>query len=372
MPLYFAIGNVIVSRDELRQKSSELATLHRAVEANNRDISVAFSTGLISSDAMLASAPAPGTFTPIGMGKPLTVQIRHVYTGEFPHSSFFSPRKDMILTSAIKDITVYNAASRAVNFVRKSVPAASNFDSPKASEDGTPLVCYVPAITSPSSVLTLELVFDVFPDDFFGKLSSTFSNLSGIPIFLPSSGYLLAGSVLVKLVGNLGHALFDGKPAFDPNVSLDFDVPGVPPITADFRVVCNSDFDPTPFHFVPGKGLVDQAGKTYSGIAPYIVLSLDGKEQPHFANFTQTVASASLLKQFFDVQDGSSAVLDTFVDAMRLLNDSKLRTEADKVQAQIDTLITGGADANSDDVKSLKERKKALAANILAEVLKPK
>jgi hypothetical protein len=278
----------------------------------------------------------------------------------------------MVLTSAIKDITVYSAASRAVNFLRKAVPAASNFDSPKASEQGTPLVCYVPAVTSPSSILTLELVFDVFPDDFFAKLSSTFSGLAGIPIFLPAGGYLLAGSVLVKLLGDLGHALFDGKPAFDPNVSLDFDVPGAPPITADFRIVCNSDFDPTPFRFVPGKGLLDQGGKLYSGNSPYIVLSLDGREQSDFVNFTPTVASAALLKQFFDVQDGSSAVLDTFVDAMKLLNDSKFRTEADKVQAQIDKLIAGGADPNSDDVKNLQGRKKALAANILEDVLKPK
>ena len=89
-------------------------------------------------------------------------------------------------------------------------------------------------------------------------------------------------------------------------------------------------------------------------------------------NFTPSVASAALLKQFFDIQDGSSAVLDTFVDAMKLFNDSKFRAEADKAQAQIDKLIAGGTDPNSDEVKNLQARKKALATNILQDVLKPK
>ncbi len=372
MPLFYAIDDIVVSPRELQEKSTHIQALQRAVETKGSDVSVMFSTGVLSSKKLLATAPAPVPFTPIGMGKPLTIQIRHVYTGQFPHTSFFSPHKDMVLTSAIKDITVYNAASRAVNFLRKGVPAQSNFDSPSASQQGTPLVCYVPAVTSPSSILTLEMVFDNFPDDFFTKLSSTFSSLAGIPIFLPASGYLLAGSVLVKLLGDLGHSLFDGHPAFDQNVNLDFDVPGAAPITADFRIVCNTDFDPTPYHFVPGKGLVDSNGAPYSGDAPYVVLSLDGKEQPAYKDFTPTVASAALLKQFFDVQDGSSAVLDTFVDAMKLLNDSKFRTEADKVQAQIDKLKAAGADDNSDEVKALLERKKALTANILEDVLKPK
>lgn len=42
MPIYFAIDNVIVSRGELREKSTHLSALHQAVETRKRDVSVTF------------------------------------------------------------------------------------------------------------------------------------------------------------------------------------------------------------------------------------------------------------------------------------------------------------------------------------------
>src|SRR5205823_2086794 len=126
----------------------------------------------------------------IGLNKPLTVQIRHVYSGQFPKQSFFSKNKDMLVTSAMKDVAVFNAQPRAVNFLRKSVGAKSNFDSPDATAQGTPLVCYSPAVTSSSTILTLEIVFDEFPDELISKVSGAISSLAGVPLFLPASGYL--------------------------------------------------------------------------------------------------------------------------------------------------------------------------------------
>jgi hypothetical protein len=71
-------------------------------------------------------------FPSIGMSKALTIQIRHVYTGQFPRHKFRSRRKDMLGNSALKDLIVFNAATRATNFLRKGEEPGSNMNSPAA------------------------------------------------------------------------------------------------------------------------------------------------------------------------------------------------------------------------------------------------
>lgn len=122
-------------------------------------------------------------FTPIGLNQPLAVMIRHVYTGEFPRKLLLGKRKDMLVTSAIKDVAVFNASARAVNFLRQNVAPNSGFSSPAATEQGTPLVFYTPAVISPSTILTLDITFDEFPDDVFNKVHSVISGLAGLPVF---------------------------------------------------------------------------------------------------------------------------------------------------------------------------------------------
>jgi len=339
--VYSVLGQSVLHPQEYREQAKELVALESAEVT---------------------------AFTPIGLHKPLTIQIRHVYTGRFPKQKFLSGAKDMLVTSAMKDVVVFNAASRAVNFLRKDVGPNSSMNSPAATEQGTPLVAYLPAVTSPSTILTLEIVFDEFPDQLFGKVSSAFQAVSGLPIFLPASGYLMAASSVIKLAGNLGQALFDGKPVFAATETLDFDIPGATSPEAEFRVICNPDFDPTPLKFEPKKGLVDKStGAPYKGDEPYIVLSLDGKQREEFAAFAPTAASAVLLEKFFNVKDGSEAALDTLVESMKLLSDSKYRFQADSVKRKLDA-----ATAGSDEAKALKERYDALLANILNDTMKPK
>ena len=143
----------------------------------------------------------------------------------------------MLVTSAFKDMSVFSAAPRAVNFMRKGVSAFGSINSPAATEEGTPLVSYTPAVTSPSTILTLEIVFDQFPDQLFQTVSSALSSIGGIPLFLPANGYLMAASSVLKLAGNLGQALFDGSPVFSATETLDFNIPGGEDASADFRVV---------------------------------------------------------------------------------------------------------------------------------------
>ncbi len=343
MAIYHVLGRSVLTKKAFQVQAAEVAERALQLEANT------------------------AAFTQIGPGLPLAVQIRHVYTGQFPKQSFFSTKKDMLVTSAMKDVAMFSAATRAVNFLCKGVAPGTRFDTPQATEQGTPLLWYTPAVTSSSTILTLDIVFDEFPDEILGKVSNAVQGLAGLPIFLPASGYLMIASTVVRLAAGLGQALFDGAPVFTATETIDFDTPGAPIAEAEFRVICNPDLDASEFKFIPKRGLVDPKDREYDGPEPYIVISLDGKKRDEWTTFSATVASAAVMQKFFNVKESGEATLDTVVEAMKLFNDSKFRAQVDAVDRKLSAI-----DPASSEFQELTERRKALAANILTDVLRPK
>ena len=342
MAIYHVLGRTVLDKREYQLQAAEAAERAKFVEASTVG------------------------FTPIGIGLPLAVQIRHVYTGQFPKQSFFAKNKDMLVTSAMKDVAIFNAATRAVNILRKGVAAGAGFDTPQATEQGTPLIWYTPAVTSSSTILTLEIVFDEFPDEILSRISGAVSSLAGIPIFMPASGYLLMASTIVKLAGGLGQALFDGKPVFSATETIDFDTPGAPIAEAEFRIICSPGLDASEFRFIPKRGLVGQGDKVYDGPEPYVVISLDGKKREEWASFSATMASAAVMQKFYNVKDDTETAIDTVVEAMKLFNDFKFRSQVDALDKRIATVAAGSA-----ELKELTQKRNALAANILTDVLQP-
>jgi TatD related DNase len=120
---YYAMGTALVSRDELVEKAAigDIAKLADAV-AKKRDHTLTLTTGIATPKNLLMAAAPPqrAPFIPIATGTPLTIELRHVYTGEQPHASFFQKTKDMIVTSAMKEFLVYKSAPRAVNMLERS------------------------------------------------------------------------------------------------------------------------------------------------------------------------------------------------------------------------------------------------------------
>ena len=100
--------------------------------------------------AVLRDGEARIKFEPIGIGRPLIVEVRRVYTGSHPAPGWFSESKDMLVTSAMKSIATFNAAPRAVNFLKKGVERKTTLTQVAATSDGTPLVYYSFAMTRPA------------------------------------------------------------------------------------------------------------------------------------------------------------------------------------------------------------------------------
>jgi hypothetical protein len=318
MPVYHALGRELVSRNEFLVRSTEI------------EQALPFDVGTV------APGDAIRPFADIDFGKPLNILIRRVYTGRYPEKKMFSSRKPMLITSAIKDITTTSASAQAINVLKQSVSPNSVFSGPSAREEGTSLLYYSPAVASSLITLSVQMVFDNFDEELFTRASQLFTSLSGIPIFVPASGYLLGAASILKLASDVGSAVFTRGAALDESIELDFSFGGGSIPKPGFWVLSSAPLELQRYRFDPTSGLVEKTtGKSYDGDDPVIVLSLDGSHQPTLTNFAPLMASASLLGRFVGQKQGSEVMMDSVLSAMKLYNDFTYRKKAEDLQQQL-------------------------------------
>lgn len=378
MPLLHVLGESLVEQDELVEKirlhPESVAKFAQAMRnPNGPDASPAMLTfnGAIvtATEATKVASAATTPIQDVGIGKPATVLIRHVYTGSYPKKGAFgSGGRDMLLTSAVRDaFTTFNMAPRAINFTKRRIPSYSNLIGPSATEDGTPVVYYSPAVTSQSTLVTFDLAFNDFDGELMDQIGGAVQTAGGIPVFGPYSGVLIGVGMAIKLISRLANSLVDSKPEFTETERLEFEVPGSTIPAAGFKVVCSKQFDHTQFRFEYEKGLVHKdTGVRYEGDLPYIVYLLDGTKNESLANFTPTAATAAQLSRFLSQKEGSTTVIEAIVDGLKLYNDAKFRGEADRLAKVIEKLPE-----DSTERVELEKKRQAFIANIISELLKP-
>jgi hypothetical protein len=350
MPLYKAYGSELVnSRTETEMVATgNMPAFEAAFEPTTR-----------------AATP----FTEIGLNRPLTIEIRHLYTGEYP-KAVFGFNDGLLVSSAMRSLHTFGAAPRAVNFVKGKVKKHTNLRTPHATEEGTPLIFYTPALTEKNTILTIEFIFDEFPQETLERIGNAFTSAAAIPLFAAKSTHLIAAGMLTNLVGRIGEHLFDGKPPFTVTEELNFLRPGDEAPQQGFHLMTLDGFDLAAegCEFDQEKGeLVQNAnGQPYAGRHPYVIFSLDGMINAEYEQFTATAASAALLERFYNVGEGQGQVLGDLMEAVGLYNDWQFRQKADKMKAKLDAAQEG-----SEEKTKLQAQYDAYVANIQNQHLKP-
>lgn len=306
-------------------------------------------------------------FKPIGPGKPLTIEIRHVYSGKYPKGGLFKKSDDVAVVSGVKDYSVFSATARALNFIQRNHRKHGSFKTPSAFSDGTPVVAHYPALTSDSLTMSIELAVDDFPQEFVNSLGGAFQKLGGVPLMLPHSGFLLGLGEVLKLSGSIGNALFDSKPEFSITESINFDRAGSIVAEANFHLLTKSATLYLEYEYNDRVGMVHKVtNKPYEGDEPYVVISLDGRPRENLKDFAPTAASASILKGFFNIGEDVRTPIDTVVEGIKLASDMRFREKALDIKRAMDALPD-----DSDDREGLKEQFDALVKNIGNELIKP-
>src|SRR5215213_2579755 len=122
--LYYAQGDAIMTADEIFQPDvfRSVTGFFDDLRRGKTPSTINLPTGELKVEGagIMEVEEKEIPFQPIGLGLPLSVMVREVYTGKFPKSSFLGPKKeDMLLTSAIKSIATLDAKPRALNYIKK-------------------------------------------------------------------------------------------------------------------------------------------------------------------------------------------------------------------------------------------------------------
>jgi hypothetical protein len=330
----------------------------------------------VAAPAAPAPAPAGGVlveFQPVGLYKPLTVMVHEVWTGKYPPTPWlFQPVQSMLLTSSMKGLLQTSSAPRALNFLTDQLPTAHRrLNTVQAPQPGSPLVCYIPAVTQNLYSLTIEMGFNTFNQDLFNAVSSLLSQAGSFPLFMPYSSYIMAASTISKLAGDLGHLLFNAGIVLSHSQPLAFGLAGAETVKAGYYLLVPDSADgaavASTYQISPTGQLVDPNGPFYADDVPYVIISIDGTQQDDsYKNFTPLAATADQLSTFFNIADNSTQVVTDAVQGAQLANDLVYRQKADAIQKKIN-----GLPADSPDLANLKTQLAAYVANIQSTALKP-
>ncbi len=311
-------------------------------------------------------------FQPIGLGKPLSIEISTVYSGQY--KKFLGSKKDVIVVSGVKNAQTFQGTSRAINIKATSVNE-NDYLKFTAFQDGTRYVYYTPAMDTSSMQVSFEIMFDNFETSLFSTISTLLISAAGVPVFLPAAGYLLGGAQLIKVGSELGDALFSGQPHLEGTISIEFDSPLIPPTEPKefiiYREADKREFDNLEVGLFkntnPALRLVKKVDRAeYKGDAPYMIVILNGAKRQDLESFGPTLASASVLKEFYGPADKLVGVTIVLQDAMKLYNDSSYRLKGENLKKKMDAIT----DKNSDEYKKLKQLYDAYSANIGNDNLK--
>ena len=290
----------------------------------------------------VSGAGAFRDFKPIDFARPLSIVIRRIYTGKFPEKHLFSDRKPMLISSSVKDITTTSAGARALNVIKNGVAPGSVFNGPGASEEGTALVYYSPAVTSPFITIGVTMIFENFDKELFERAAKLFSASAGVPIFMPAANYLLAAGTVLRLAGGIGGQLLNGQAVLNENLQLDFSFGGAGLPQPGFWILSSGTLDTSKYQFDPVKGLIHRSDSTpYDGPDPVVVVTVDGTAVEGVSNFTPLLASATLLSRFFNQKEGSEVPMDAVLDAVKLQTDLTFRKKAEEIKTKLTALPTG-------------------------------
>lgn len=326
MALIYYLNDVAVFEEEVleKQHSGELERLDSELSGNPDGTVYSFESGDVNPLDLVTP-----DFEPIGIGKPLSIEILTVYSGDAPER--WLGKKDLLVTSGVKAIGTYNSAPKAVNQIVKRVEDNRNYD-PGAFNEGSTVVYYTPALDLNTILCSFQLVADTFKESTFEKISGLLAKAGVLPVFAPAASVLLIGSNVSSMVSSLGKALFESKPYFNGELPIRLDTPGRIIEKSRYIAIIDEKNRKEFINYAPKWITIGEIqrirlvskidGSEYDGDAPYILISLDGRQRDELKEFKSTIASAAMIEKFYGTQDSSQSI-DVIKDAMILYNDAK-------------------------------------------------
>ncbi|HYD90903.1 MAG TPA: hypothetical protein VEA37_05365, partial [Flavobacterium sp.] len=318
------VGDTLIETAEFNEKlmNGDISELITAA-GENRELAVNFRRGTVKSKSFPSAAPVAFSFNPIGIGRPLSIEILTIYTGDFIRGLFAGKKRDILCVSGARPLNAFNGIPRAINIVDRA--RDKTYIEFNALKSGTPFIYYTKAADFDSLSISVELDGRSFNDSIFSTISGLMRKAAGLPIFLPAAGFLLGGSELVKLAASAGKEVFESGAFISETLQINFAIAGLPGSVSRSYLLCR-DADSEELrqykidyteHGGSYKMRLMTGNHEYSGNAPYIIINIDGSERSFLESFTPTLASSDLLSRFYGSEDTMQSAGAILQDAMQ-------------------------------------------------------
>ncbi len=340
--LYFGIGSALVLASDLRKIDikdfkNKISNGENPEPININDL------GSLSAEDYRTNL---SNFKPIGIGKPLTIRIKQVYTGNLPSPNYIQkvmeikPTRSMLLTSAIKSYFTFDAQPRAVNAIIPGVGQRKSIYPGEPLYPGTPIVYYSPAARDKSISLQIEMKFQEIDQKVFDIIGSTMTSagsmaaFSGVPPFQVASIGLISLGKLVPLAAKFAKGLFTDKSQFSTSVQLSFKLGGgSEDLQPGFALLTHNALDSKLLKslWIDGKeDVLDSNGHRYTGNVPFVVIVIDGTDDTNLSKFRSTAASAVLLDRFYN-ENAAENISEALIEAVKIYSDYGMLVEYHRI-----------------------------------------
>ncbi|GLH99918.1 hypothetical protein [Phytohabitans aurantiacus] len=342
MPVAAALGETLVSLDKLDEIAEEsegevIDFVTREEVDETFSLPVGDNLNLGPAEFLQARVVHSPTnpYEGIGFGKPLTIVIEAIYVGDYPDALKWVPGfnvGDVLVTSANKAFHVFDSAPRSVHLLEPRTERRS-FIKARASDQGSQLVYYSPAVDTMSILFSVELSSDRDLNSTLGEsFAKALSTAGALPVFAPAAPYLVAAGAVIPIAMKAAQLLARPQMFFAEDVELNFQRPGVK-LAQPGALVLYPHADESPFseRYKLGADFVlrdVESGEAYDGPLPYIVISLDGTEHTELKGWSAQAASAELLERFIQPDELISKTLDVVTESLALYNDMQYRHKA--------------------------------------------
>ncbi len=299
-------------------------------------------------------------FLPIGIGKPLTIRLHTLYTGNLKNG-LFNNKQSVMLTSQMKDDMTFDAAPRAIHQLYSKVGDRSILF-PNAGTEGTSLIYYNKAFDKQLLHVTLDLKASRLNDKAVNNVANALNLAAGIPVFAPYAPYLMAGSQIIKVGNDVVTAIVESSPLMSYSFDIASNLGGLIDSEAGFYIGCSpkhkAKLNGYKMHELDRNQLVLGMSKDiiYDGDIPYVIISIDGKSSPEYEAFNTSISSAGLLRRFSgSAENTSSADLHKVLE---IYNDYQYTQKIQEINQRIKT-------ASASDREQLENLRNAYKLNII-------
>lgn len=255
--------------------------------------------------------PPINPFEPIGIGRPLVIRFHTLHVGDLKNG-IWNKKQAVLVTSVIKDDVTYEVPPRGIHQIFNNIKDRQTLY-PKASNEGTELIYYSKAFDSGRLKFDIEVKADRFNQDVVDDISNTLGQAAGLPVFAPYAPFILAGSQLLKVGGDIINKVIEKIPLLSFPFDISENIGGIRDTTSGYLIGGNPDelyklkgYKIVQDKMAKGNVYLAKNGRKFKGDIPYIIISIDGRSNQRYDNFKATIASASILKKFYGISENTN------------------------------------------------------------------